>query len=489
MNDLDILICIIPKISPDAPTIGPSLLKSHLSAAGFTCDVVDLNIKLFNSLKEKGEHEKYYFDDDSIFRTTHQDLDDTNTEFENFCTDYQHVLSSWVDLFKQKNPKWIGLSVFSSFSQSMAVKISQLIREHLPDVKIVWGGPQIETGIDKFKDKGFLDHYICGDAENSIVELLQGNMTANGINKLTPNQVDLNQSMIPNYDDIDWAEYVSNGHDNIIYVTGSRGCVKKCTFCNVYQIWPEYRFRSGKNIMKEIKVLKEKYGRNEFRFTDSLINGSMKSFREMMHELIEYKKTNRRVTWKSQWIVRPKNQSPEEDFRLMKESGCVEVDIGVESFSESVRYHMGKKFTNEDMWWCFDMLTKYKIPYGLLMIVGYPTETEEDHQITLDTIRRLFRDGYATSKTEYGSDLLYLGFGNTLMLSDNMPLWDQIKDDLTYYHNEFDWDYRGNDLLTRLRRYKEVHQLIQELNNGVSGGWLYRKSLRMYEEALEKAKK
>lgn len=135
------------------------------------------------------------------------------------------------------------------------------------------------------------------------------------------------------------------------------------------------------------------------------------------------------------------------------------------------------------------MLTKYKIPYGLLMIVGYPTETEDDHQITLDTIRRLFRDGYATSKSDHGSDLLYMGFGNTLMLSDNMPLWDQIKDDLTYYHNEFDWDYKGNDLLTRLRRFKEVHQLIQELNNGVSGGWLYRKSLRMYEEALEKAKK
>lgn len=135
------------------------------------------------------------------------------------------------------------------------------------------------------------------------------------------------------------------------------------------------------------------------------------------------------------------------------------------------------------------MLQKYKIPHGLLMIVGYPTETEEDHRITLDTITRLFGNGYATNKSEFGEDLLYLSFGNTLMLSDNMPLWDQIKDELTYYNNEFDWDYRGNDLLTRLRRFKETHELIQRLNNGVSGGWTYRKALRMYEEALEQARR
>jgi hypothetical protein len=136
------------------------------------------------------------------------------------------------------------------------------------------------------------------------------------------------------------------------------------------------------------------------------------------------------------------------------------------------------------MWWCFDMLQKYKIPHGLLMIVGYPTETEDDHRITLDTIRKLFEGGYANNKDENGADVLYLSFGNTLMLSDNMPLWEQIKDDLTYYEDMLNWDYKGNDMITRLRRFKEVHELIQQLNNGTSGGWAYKKALRMYEDAL-----
>ena len=34
----------------------------------------------------------------------------------------------------------------------------------------------------------------------------------------------------------------------------------------------------------------ETYGANAFRFTDSLINGSMKAFRDMTFELAEYRK-------------------------------------------------------------------------------------------------------------------------------------------------------------------------------------------------------
>jgi radical SAM superfamily enzyme YgiQ (UPF0313 family) len=89
-------------------------------------------------------------------------------------------------------------------------------------------------------------------------------------------------------------------------------------------------------------------------------------------------------------------QSPEEDYRLMKESGCYGLDVGVESFSETVRFELGKKFTDDDMWWCFEMLYKYNIHHTLLMFVGHPFETDSDHQITLDTIRQIAKKGYAT---------------------------------------------------------------------------------------------
>ena len=481
-DGLDIIICIVPKIDPDAPTVGPAILKSHLMAAGLSCEVVDLNIKLYNALKEHDTHDQHYFENDKLFGTAYTSAE-LNDDFKKFCVEYDYILMEWMDFFKRKDPRWIGLSVLSFYSVSMAIKLSQMIREHMPDVKIVWGGPQIDKGVENFKAIGLLDHYICGDAEFSLIELIRGNTSAKGIDTPIANQVDLNLVMTPNYDDINWDEY---GDSNIIYLTGSRGCVKRCTFCNVYQIWPEYRFRSGKNIVEEMKILRNKYGKTEFRFTDSLINGSMKSFREMMHELIEYRKIDDLVTWSSQWIIRPMHQSPEEDFRLMKESGCVDLEVGIESFSQEVRYHMGKKFTDEDMWWCFEMLQKYNIRHALLLIAGYPTETEEDHQITLDTVNKLFDVGYATTKDSTGRNLIHFSLSNTMVLLNDSPILKQIKDELTYFEDELVWDYRGNDLFTRLRRFNETHALIQKRNNGRSGWWMYKKALRMYTEILEK---
>jgi len=487
----DIIICIIPKINPDAPTVGPAVLKSHLMYAGFSCEVMDLNIRLYNSLKSINKHDYYFFEHDSLFSTHHNDLDVERNliyfsqDFIDFYEENRHIFMEWIEDFKIRNPTWIGLSILSMYSNSVAIQLSILIREHLPNTKIVWGGAQIANGIQKFKDIGILDHYISGDGEFSIVELLKGNLTSNGIDSLNPNQVlDLNTVMLPNYDDIKWDEYKTIDYTNPVYITGSRGCVKRCTFCNVYQLWPEYRFRSGRHIADEIIAVRQQYNRQFFKFTDSLINGSMKSFRSLLTELADYHKTDNNFQWASQWIVRSKSQSPETDYQLMADSGCAELDIGIESFSQHVRYHMGKKFTDDDMWWCFDMLRKYQIKHTLLMIVGYPTETEDDHQHTLNTIRRLYNLGYADATNKNGDTLLYLSFGNTLMLSDDHLLWDLVKDDITNFKNAFEWDYKGNTLAVRARRFKEINELIQQLNNKTNSGWMIDKELRRYDNVL-----
>lgn len=489
MSNLDILICIVPKIHPDAPTVGPAILKAHLMSEGFTCEVVDLNIKLYNALKKIDKHDYYFFKDDLFFGATHHDVIDGKfefkAEFKAFYKENEHIFYEWIDLFKEKNPRWIGLSLLSMYSKTVAIMLSCLIRKFLPNTKIVWGGAQIEHGIDKFKNIGLMDHYICGDGENAIVELLKGNVSAPGIDTDVPTQVlDLSKIQIPNYDDIDWSEYTYFDYDSPVYITGSRGCVKKCTFCNVDKIWPEYRFKSGKQVANEIITIRKKYNRKFFKFTDSLINGSMKAFRDLLHELKEYRKTDSDFAWSSQWIIRSMAQSPESDYQLMVESGCVELDIGVESFTQDIRYHMGKKFTDEDMWWCFEMLQKYKIRHTLLMITGYPTETDADHQHTLNTIRKLYDMGYATAENSHGAKLMYLSFGHTMMLSDVQPVYELIKDELTNFNfsNSLEWDYRDNTFPVRMKRYNEIHSLILQLSETTQPSWLIDKEFRIFEK-------
>lgn len=475
----DIVICIIPKINPDAPTVGPAVLKSHLEHEGFSCKVLDFNIDLFNFLKRKDLHNKYFFDDDFLFASTDQNL---NNDFVEFYNKNQKIFNKWIKKLKQINPRYIGLSLLSRYSQSVAIKLSQLIRVHLPSTLIVWGGAQVSHyNTEIIKNAGLCDYYIHGDGELSIVELLKGNVGFPGINSVEPFQVqDLDLVMIPNYDDINWDEYFNMQDYNPVYITGSRGCVKKCTFCSVASIWPKYKFRSANNITEEIVTVKENYGRYTFKFTDSLINGSMKSFRQLLDNLIEYRKKDSNFVWSSQWIVRSKSQSSDSDYEKMKLSGCIELDVGIESFSQDIRYHMGKKFTDEDMWYCFDMLKKFKIPYTMLMITGYPTETQQDHHNTLSVIRKMFELGYAFDR-ETNKKLIHFSF--TPMLLDG-PIFDMVEKDLEYFNNERDWKYNDNDTETRIKRHTEIIQLI-EFYQKEKSSWLQYKDLNSYKKEIK----
>ncbi len=489
MTQLDIIICVIPKIMPDAPTVGPAVLKAHLQDVGFTCEVIDLNVKLYNEFVKHGDEDQF-FDQDAAFRC--RDIDKIDEIFGDTYIKYQYFFDEWIAHFVKLNPRFIGLSLLSVMSSAFAIKLSQLIREHLPNTKIVWGGAEVTRGRTKqYYEAGLIDHWITGDGELPIVKLLQGDVDHNGIDDRTPFQlIDINSAQIPNYDDIMWDEYPHFNVPNPAYITGSRGCVKRCDFCNVYTIWPKYVFRSGANIAQEIITVKKKYNRTTFKFTDSLINGSMKAFREMLHILADYNNNceheEDRIRWHSQWIVRNLRQSPEEDYALMKASGCYALDVGIESFSQAVRYELGKKFTDEDMWWCFEMLHKYKMHHSLLMFVGHPFETDADHEITLTAIRQLYERGFAKARDDGNKKLMYISMANTMMLSDDTPVWAKVKDELEYWHNDWNWKFRDNTLDVRLQRLEEANDLLGELA-GQGRTWMVKKKIEMIKRSYGNA--
>ena len=483
---LDILICIIPKINPYSPTVGPAILKAHLMKAGFSCDVVDFNIQLFKAVKANGEENKFYAND-MVFTKQAYNIQNRifyTKEFIEFYEEYEYVFFNWINFIREKNPKWLGLSLMSFHSKNVATKLSQLVKEHLPHIKIVWGGPGAGQPGPRYKRNNIIDHFIYGDGEESLIELLKGNLSYSGIDSTKPNQVSsMDNLLVPNYDDINWDDYENSDYvvtQNLIYVTGSRGCVRRCNFCDVYVQWPEYQFRSGKHIANEIIELKQKYNRKTFKFTDSLVNGSMKSFNELLTELIELRKTDTDFSWHSQWIIRTKSKNLEKDiehFRLIKESGCGFLEIGLESILEHVRLHMNKKITNEDVWWCLELLHKFNIPHVLLMIVGYPTETEEDHQTTLNFIQKLYDLGW--------NDFTTISFNQILFMDSHM--YENFKDDpnLIYYSDGFVWQYKDNDFETRVRRFKELNDLIRKLNFPKLWGWVADSKQEFHMQLIE----
>ena len=259
------------------------------------------------------------------------------------------VAEKWIDMVMEYKPTHVGISVFSYNSQRATILLSTLIKSRMPSIPIFMGGAGLNTD-NNFgpycMEQKIMDCWIRGEGELSVPAYLRGDMTHPGINGIPPKQIDnIDDLDFPDYSDYELASYTNKKGLVALPITGSRGCVRACTFCDIASMWPKYKFRSGKSIASEIKTQVAKYNAKAFRFTDSLINGSMKAFRDMTYELSEFRmsmKPEDRFIWDSHFIVRSQKQMPPEDFVKMAESGAGTMLIGVESGSPSVRDHMKK---------------------------------------------------------------------------------------------------------------------------------------------------
>jgi radical SAM superfamily enzyme YgiQ (UPF0313 family) len=263
-----------------------------------------------------------------------------------------------------------------------------------PDLKIVIGGSGIKNFVaesqinfaELLKTKGYIDDYINGDGEHSIVEYLKNNLTYPGINSATWEPVtDLNVLPYPDFSDYNFLLYDDPG----IPICDSRGCVRTCEFCDIIEHWKKYQYRTADNIFAEMQHQIQKHKLTKFFFYNSLTNGNMKEFQKLLDLICEYNVNNpaKQISWDGYFIVRNKKQHPEQFWQKIKKSNGY-LQLGIESVVEKVRVNLGKNFTNEDIDYHLAMAKKYSVPLLLLLIIGYPTETHEDFEFT----KQWFRD-------------------------------------------------------------------------------------------------
>jgi len=434
---VDLLVVSMPLIEDDnAPTPGIYYIKSAAEAKGYSSVAKDLNIWFKKQNNIDVLIIRNYFMQHNI-----SVMDDTCEAHIQTQKTIELYIDQNIDVFS--NSKNIGISLFSVYNIFPGIIFAKIIRNRFPNIKIVVGGNGTEDTAPGAKDIGeyFLDEKLAdwavyGEGEEAIQAILKGEPHPNVNSNRGKNQInDLNTIPYPNYDDFfsDFPEYREKFIS--LPIIGSRGCVRDCTFCNVPTIWPKFKFRSGENIAAEMIHHYEKYGVSDFYFGDSLINGSMKAFRDLCSVMAEYHKTkdNKRITWGGQFICRSSKQMPFEDFVLMKKGGCAHVAIGVEAGSEKVRNDIRKGFTEEDMHHTFESLLKNDIKLKLMFIVGYPTETEEDFQQSLNLATK-----YVNWK-----DNMVIKVGKTLRLLDNTPLTNKLTH-LYYYDDNPQSDWVSN---------------------------------------------
>ena len=476
-----------PSMELERPPAAIGILASI--ACSMQCDttVFDLNLKFYNDLDAESWNklEKFW----RLRQPIDQELQErVDTLFDRYIEE----ISTW-------NPDLLAISVFTLMNNKASLEF--LLRwnfKYKNRLCIVAGGQGVTTPyrVDFEKENNVLrahtdlnfgqylhqnnmiDHYVIGDGEDAFISILKGNFDHPGIDGRPPVQLEnLDSYPIPDYSFNEPASYKYTQQPGV-YVTASRGCVRKCAFCDVPNRWPKFKYRSGKNVALEIFSHWKNHGVKIFQLTDSVVNGNLKEFLAMNQQLAQYQKENPEMKIKllGQFNIRDQNQMTEEQYRAMAEAGWRVLIPGVESYSERVRYAMGKDFTNLDLDWHLYQCAKWGIQNVCLMFVGYPSETIEDHQ---ENVRMLSR----YQKYMYAGTILMIRWGYTGSLDAGSALSSkdldfnivpQIPDlDLTHLmeHDQYwiygrNWINLNNPTLTfeeRIRRRLELHEISIEL--------------------------
>lgn len=467
-NKLDVAILSVPYTEP-APMVAPVLISACLNKGGVSAKGIDFSIEFFKTFSQKD----YWIDlkNQLVIGYVKSSKLPTRAIIDILKFNKRFLLK----LKQEHNPSWIGLSIFTAESINYSYLLIYSIKKYLPDVKIVIGGKGSEiTCANRNKphyqlyvENGLADLAVVGDCEHIIADAIKENRQ--GIYFSTQQtKEDLDESPIPNWDEYDLGQYADFSNELVLEpymaITASKGCVRKCTFCDVNTFWPKYIYRKSENVANEIITAYKKTGIRQFLFTDNLINGSVSHYRTFNSVLA--KELPNTIAYGGNAIFRDKDTMPVEDFELAARAGCKWWAVGVESGSERVRFEVGKKITDSDLAWSVTQLAKHNIQQIWMMMVGYPTESQEDFELTLELFRK-----YAYLGKQ---GLIRPSISPTFMLLNDSPIMQDpmIRDSLGVSHNlNFEWSSKfwtttlnaDNTFPVRAQRWKQAISLLEDL--------------------------
>lgn len=304
---------------------------------------------------------------------------------------------------KIEDYKLIGLQVFDMDLEA-AKKYLQVLRRQAGDFKIVAGGPAPSSNPHAvFSFLPEADFLVVGEGERAAVGLLElGRQADYAQSRLSqiPNLAyrqdgqiiltaheyieNLNEVGAPDWEGLNPKLYGNAVHGffyrrlPVLPVMVSRGCPFRCSFCGSRNITGyKVRRRDPSSVIDELEYLKHEYGLKEFQVIDDNFTFPNSEALKFAEGLIKRKLD---LLWTCPNGLRLDTL----DTRLlsaMKESGCYEVAVGIESGDPGILKDIGKGIKLETIKEKINLIYKQGINIIGFVMVGYPLET-------LATLRR-----------------------------------------------------------------------------------------------------
>ena len=321
-------------------------------------------------------------------------------------------------------PDVIGISVMSFLAAVDAKKLTSRLRRWT-DAPIVWGGQTPSGAPELILREGAPDYVMLGEGEitwEALADALEAGedpSSLEGLAFLRNGEFVCNPvrpvADLTTFPDIDWTlvepkkYFATFFHcSKMLYLHASKGCPAACIFCSNKQFHQGCnRCRDPEQIMRDIRYYVEECGADGIYFSDELFL-PRRALRTRLCEMLIEK--NYDLVWGCQMRLGVLN---EEDIKLMYRAGCRWILFGIESGSEerikSIHKNIDISLAAKNVEWC----TKAGITVQASFIIGFPHETPEELQRTIDFAESL------------NAGLIALNILTPMPNSDIYDMWDK----------------------------------------------------------------
>ncbi len=297
---------------------------------------------------------------------------------------------------KAHDVDFVGLKLWLGDGFRGSITIAKQLKKENPDLLIFAGGPHVDFfGEMIFDVCDVFDVLVYGEGEETISMLAD---YAHGKRKLEniPNLIykkngrsvtnpikrvaDLNNIPSPVYDEDVYLAMRGDQKIKMAFIDESRGCPFSCSFCaHPLKSGKKRRTMNPEKVIDRMEEMDKKYGIRNFKFAGSNPPPNLK--KSIAKEIL---RRGVKVTYTTFAHV---GGAPDEDFQLIKDSGCYSVFFGIESGSQEILDRsINKRVKVNEIKRAIKAAKMAGLHVVASVIIPAPHETEKTKQETLSLL-------------------------------------------------------------------------------------------------------
>ncbi len=288
-------------------------------------------------------------------------------------------------------PKWVGIPFYQG-TEATAAKLCRALKVEVPEIRTIGGGPLLTAMPGRIIDAHLVDFAIVGEGETALEDLIRSDRPAEEATVTINGNEIANLDILPflDYQLVSMPDYFAL-QDQLkvprsVFMTTSRGCACRCTYCASPKLWPgKVRRYSVDRVLREVAFHAGRYGRINIGFLDDSFFSDRRWLADFFAGIAKLD-----VTYSC--IGRADHITAEIADDLAR-TGCNFVSMGVETASRERQKALQKFLDLDRVRSTVGFLGQRHIYSRGFFMLGFPDETPEEMAATVNFAIELKRLG------------------------------------------------------------------------------------------------